>query len=148
LIRSIQAGSRGRLGSLKRHAGFTLIEVVVAFVLLALVFSTGFEIFSKGLQRAGAIEERSRALEVASSRLEDAGLEGPIAEGVTQGESRDPRFHWTRAIGRYDVGDDPNHPVTGPYVLYRIQVRVDWRGGDGRVQSLDLSTLQLAQRPT
>jgi general secretion pathway protein I len=125
----------------RREAGFTLIEVVVAFVLLALVLSTGFEIFSRGLARAGAIEERSRALEVASSRLEDVGLDEPFAEGVTQGESRDPRFHWTRAIGRYEVGDDPNHPVMGPYVL------IDWRGSDGRDHSLGLSTLQLAQRP-
>jgi type II secretory pathway pseudopilin PulG len=72
--------------------------VVVAFVLLALVFSTAFEIFTQGLSRAGALEERSRALEVVSSQLAGAGMEQPLAEGTTSGESRDPRYRWTRAI--------------------------------------------------
>lgn len=138
---------RTRRGRARAIGGFTLIEVVVAFVLLALVLSTAFEVFSKGLARAGALEERSRALEVVSSRLEDAGLDKPLAEGIDQGDSSDPRFHWTRAVGRYDVGDDPNHPVGGPFLLYRIEVRVDWHGADGRDHSLGMSTLRLGPRP-
>ncbi len=55
---------RTRPGRFSR--GFTLIEVVVAFVLLGLVLSTGYEVFSEGLARAGALEERSRALDALS----------------------------------------------------------------------------------
>ncbi len=127
--------------------GFTLIEVVVAFVLLALVLSTSFEIFSQGMSRAGALEERSRALEVARSRLSDAGMEEPLKEGVAQGESEDPRFHWTTTIARYEENPDPNHPIPSAYVLFRIDAKVDWHGSEGKDHSLALSTLRLGSRP-
>ena len=129
-----------------RSAGFTLIEVVVAFVLLALVLSTGFEIFSQGLSRAGGLDERSRALEVARSALTDAGMEEVLKPGIAQGESQDPRFHWTRTITPYDESPDPNHPIQATYVLYRVDVKVDWRGGDGKDHALALSTLDLGPR--
>jgi general secretion pathway protein I len=133
----------------RRDRGFTLIEVVVAFVLLALVFSTAFEIFTQGLSRAGALEERSRALEVVSSQLAGAGMEQPLAEGTTSGESRDPRYRWTTSVTRYDeaTAADPNHPIVTPYQLYRVEVRVDWHGGDAKDHSLDMATLKLGARP-
>jgi general secretion pathway protein I len=130
----------------RRAGGFTLIEVVVAFVLLTLVFSTAFEIFSQGLSRAGALDERSRALEVARSRLDDAGVEEKLREGVAAGGSEDPRFRWTTNVTRVDEGD-PAHPPQSIYVLYRVDVKVDWRGGDAKDHSLEISTLQLANRP-
>ena len=129
------------------QAGFTLIEVVVAFVVLTLVFSVGFEIFSTGLARAGMLEERSRALEVARSRLDDVGMEETIAAGATQGEAQDPRFHWTTTVTPYDEGSDPMHPIQSSYALYRVDVTVDWHGGDGKDHSLALSTLDLGPRP-
>lgn len=130
----------------RSSAGFTLIEVVVAFVLLALVFSVGFEIFTTGLARASALDERSRALEVARSRLADAGTEETLQEGIAQGDSDDARFHWTTTVTPFESGTDPMHPISSAYALFRVEVRVDWRGGDGRDHSLALSTLDLGSR--
>ena len=48
--------------------GFTLLEVVVAFVLLALTLVTVFQIFSTGLARPAEHDEHSRSLERAQSR--------------------------------------------------------------------------------
>ena len=85
--------------SRRREQGFTLIEVVVAFVLLALVMSTAFEIFSAGLARAGQLEERSRALVVAQSRLASVGVEETLKESETF-------WRWqTRPIVSRRVGD-------------------------------------------
>jgi general secretion pathway protein I len=131
-----------------RTRGFTLIEVVVAFALLTLVFAVGFQIFSGGLARAGALDERSRALEVARSRLAVAGMEEPLKEGQSQGESADPRFRWTTTITPYEVTHDPSLPqVTAAYALYHIETRVDWHGGDEKEHSIELSTLQLGNKP-
>lgn len=127
----------------RREAGFTLIEIVVAFVLLGLVLSTGFEIFSEGMTRATGLAERSKALEIASSRLADLGAEGPVKPGISQGEARDARFHWTSTIDPYTEGQDPAHPVTSAYALYRVEVKVDWHGADGKDRSLSLATLRL-----
>jgi general secretion pathway protein I len=85
-----------------RERGFTLIEVVVAFVLLALVLSVSFEIFSTGMARTADLDDRSRALVVAQSRLAITGAEEALKEGVTSGESDDRRFRWTVTVRRAD----------------------------------------------
>src|SRR3954464_8905890 len=89
------------------EAGFTLVEIVVAFVLLALVLSTGFEIFASGLRRAGELEDQSRAIVIAQSQLAAAGLDTPATEGVAQGDTEDGRFHWT-------VTTSPSNEATPP----------------------------------
>jgi general secretion pathway protein I len=126
--------------------GFTLIEVVVAFALLALVFSVAFEIFSSGLSRAATLEDRSRALEVARSRLASAGLEQTLAPGISQGDGEDPRFHWTLAVTPFEVSSDALHPIQSAYALFRVAVEVDWRDADGKDRTMSLSTLQLGPR--
>ena len=126
--------------------GFTLIEVVVAFVLLALVMSTALEIFSAGLARAGRLDERSRALVIAQSRMAVVGVEETLKEGVTSGESEDRKFQWTVTVARTGEGEDPGKPAPSVYALYRIDVRVTWRGADTRDHSLALSTLGIWTR--
>jgi general secretion pathway protein I len=133
---------------LRTSKGFTLIEVVVAFALLTLVFAVGFEIFAGGLARAGALDERSRALEVARSRQAIAGVEDPLKEGQSQGESADPRFRWTTTVTPFEVQHDPSLPVVmAAYALYRVETRVDWHGADEKDHTIALSTLQLGNKP-
>jgi general secretion pathway protein I len=134
---------------MKRAAGFTLIEIVVAFVLLALVLSTGFEIFASGLRRAGELEDQSRAIVIAQSRLAATGLEQPLVEGSAQGVSEDGRFHWAVTVSPSTEGQPPpDQPQPGPgtYMAFRVDVRVDWEGGDSRPHSFALATLGIGQR--
>jgi general secretion pathway protein I len=125
----------------RRSRGFTLIEVVVAFVMLALVLSVSFEIFTGGLKRAGELEDYSQALLIAQSKLSAAGTEKDFKEGQSQGDSDDRRFHWTVAQSKTDEGLPPDSKGPFVYVLYRVDVKVDWHGGDGHPHSLGLSTL-------
>jgi general secretion pathway protein I len=130
----------------RRAAGFTLIEVVVAFVLLALVLGVSFEIFTTGFARTALLEDQSRALLVAQSRLAAAGVEENLKEGETHGESEDRRFQWTVVIKRSDEGSQPGKPAPSVYQLYRIDVTVTWQGADDRRRQLALSTLGLWTR--
>ena len=137
---------RERPRSAKREVGFTLIEVVVAFVLLSLVLVTAFEVFSAGFARAGELDDRSRALVMAQSKLAAAGMEDGLKDSQAQGESEDRRFQWTVAVKRVEDAD-PTAPPTSSWVMYRIDVRVAWRGSDTREHALSLSTLGVGQRP-
>lgn len=133
---------------MRRQSGFTLIEVVVAFVLLALVLSVSFEIFSTGMARASDLDDRARALVVAQSRLALAGAEEPLKEGAATGETEDRRFQWTVNVRRADDASmslDGKAP-SGAYALYRVDVRVAWRGADTRERALDLATLSLGAK--
>jgi general secretion pathway protein I len=134
----------------RRERGFTLIEVVVAFVLLSLVLSVSFEIFTRGMARAGDLDDRARALVVAQSRLGLAGLEEGWSEGVTSGESADRRYQWTLTIRRADelANGADGKPATSAYTMYRVDVHVAWRGADGREHALDLATLATGAKPS
>ena len=135
-----------RMGA--RQRGFTLIEVVVAFVLLSTVLALGFEIFSDGLRRTGELEDRSRAVIIAQSRLDYAGLEDPLAEGSVQGESEDHRFRWTLSVTLNPESEGtPQQAVSSAYVLYRIEARVEWTGADQRTRAYSLSTMRIGPKP-
>ena len=125
--------------------GFTLVEVVVAFVLLSLVLVAGFEVFTTGMRRAGELEDRSIALELAESTIARAGVEVPLQESQHAGQSPDGRFQWSLGIRRAERDGDPNVPVTNSYGLYRIDVSVRWNGADGRERRIALATAQLGE---
>lgn len=131
----------------RAQRGFTLIEIVVAFVLLALVLVTSFEIFTGGMRRASDLEDYSRALLIAQSKLAATGTEEPLKDGDVQGESEDRRFRWAVAVRRTEEGaPEPGQPNNNPYALFRIDVRVAWVGADTRERSMALSTIALGSR--
>jgi general secretion pathway protein I len=124
--------------------GFTLVEIVVAFVLLSLVLVSSFELFTSGMRRAGNLDERSQALAVAQSQLALAGMEIPLKEGQHAGQTEDGRYRWTLAITRFEeAAQQPNQPLLSAYGLYRVETVVSWTGADGRAQSISLATLEL-----
>jgi general secretion pathway protein I len=129
---------------LRTERGFTLVEVIVAFLLLAMVLTTGFEVFTAGMRRAIDLEERSQALAVAQSRLAVVGPELEVKENSISGQTEDGKFRWTQTIARSKEGEaDPGGRLTTAYGLYRIEVVVSWRGADEREHTLSLATLEL-----
>ena len=137
--------SRGRPRSGKREAGFTLIEVVVAFVMLSLVLATSFQIFSTGLQRAGDLEDYSRALVIAQSQLAESTIGDTFVEGEKSGESEDRRFRWTVATSIYDDGTPEEQRQQASYYSFRVAVRVGWNNAAGKERHLDLATLAVGR---
>ena len=133
--------SPGRPRSAKREAGFTLIEVVVAFVMLTLVLATSFQIFSTGMQRAGDLQDYSRALVIAQSQLAQSSVGETFEEGDTAGESEDRRFRWILSVSTFDDGTDPTKRVLNSFYSVRIAVRVSWQSGSSQDRHLDLATL-------
>ena len=127
-----------------REGGFTLVEVVVAFVLLSMVLATGFELFTTGMRRAVDLEERAQALAIAQSRIAAAGVEENLKEGVASGQSEDGKYRWTVTVTRSAEGaPEPHQPVQTAYGLYRIEAVVVWRGADERDHTFSLATLDL-----
>jgi len=129
---------------MRAQRGFTLVEIVVAFVLLSLVLVSGFEVFTTGMRRAGDLDDRAQALAVAQSRLALAGTETPLKEGQSAGQTEDGRYRWTLGITRYEeAAQQPNQPTLSAYGLFRVETVVSWTGADGRSHSISLATLEL-----
>lgn len=70
-------------------SGFTLLEVLIAFVILSLTLAAVFGAFSTGLQSLGTAEEAELAVLRAQSKLESAGLTEPLVASQTNGDFED-----------------------------------------------------------
>jgi prepilin-type N-terminal cleavage/methylation domain-containing protein len=65
--------------------GFTLVEVLVAFVILAGAVILSFQIFADGIRRLSTVETRTKTVNVARSELARLSTAKNIPEGITAG---------------------------------------------------------------
>ncbi|HET6518572.1 MAG TPA: prepilin-type N-terminal cleavage/methylation domain-containing protein [Geminicoccaceae bacterium] len=123
-------------------AGFTLIEVLIAFVILALALGALLPGFSTGLRGLDTADDYATAALLAESRLAAVGREEPLEEGTTAGEF-DDRFRW-----RLDVtalpGADPDGVL--PVLPYGVVLTVSWDARDDE-RSVVIETLRLGPPP-
>ena len=133
-----------------RCAGFSLLEVLAAFVVLALVGTALFRIFSGALGNASLSDEYSRATLYAESRLAIQEVETPLREGAQQGTSDDGKYAWTARVEPYKPpGSTPDLDAAAdlmPVRLWRIAVTVSWAAPSGTDRSIALATVRLAAR--
>jgi general secretion pathway protein I len=130
--------------------GFSLIEVLAAFVILALVTTALFRLFSSSLSNASASEEWSRALQVAESQLEIAAAAQPLREVSDRGTDETGRVRWETRVAYYVILNvDPDLERASENLasrLYRITVDVKFDGTNGRERTLSLATVKMGPR--
>ncbi len=133
----------------KRHIrGFTLIEILVALIILGLSLGVIMQIFSAGLDRARKTEARAIAVQLAESKLAAVGVEEPLTEGETDGQF-DDKYRWRVLVQPYrPAGDDGGANETRVLVhAFAVNVRVFWSGGGagGDDSAVSLSTIRLVK---
>jgi len=128
----------------KFEQGFSLLEVLVAFSILAVTLGVLLNIFGGGIRLAGVSDDSARAASLAQSRLVQVGVAEELIEGETRGDF-DDRFRWVVRVQPYAVLDEEIDAENLPVQLYLVNVRVEWNDG-GRPRSLALTTLRLAAK--
>jgi general secretion pathway protein I len=142
--------ARGRRPAV-RAGGFSLIEVLAAFVILSLVATALFGLFGGALRNLAAADDWNRAVLVAESRLAAAASIRPLREAVDRGDVDDGRIKWETRVSPYDP------PVEGgqelgqladamPTRLWRVEVFVTFPGLAGGERAFALATLRLGER--
>ena len=123
-----------------RDGGFTLLEVLVAFIVLAVSLGMAFEIFSTGLRGVEASAARTAAVLHTESVLASAGAEDALSEGDSAGEFGDG-YGWRLSVRRFQLDEEgvetPNLPLA-----FVVRVTVDRADTPG----VTLTTLRLAPR--
>ena len=121
--------------------GFTLIEVLVALVILATVLGIAFTVFSDNLQLTQTNERKRVAAMYAQSKLAVLGKETPL-EHEPQTGAFDDEYDWTVSIN--DYGDDADRE-SWPLAAKMVTLTVSWMDGPFD-RSFTLSTLRLVAK--
>jgi general secretion pathway protein I len=124
-----------------RQSGYTLIEVLVAFMILALALTVLMRIFSGGLRNVSVSSDYATATLIAESRLAAAGIDLPLVPGETSGTEGE-RFEWTISVQDYEPWPGYRSAAQG-VDAYRVTVTVEWPHRD-RTRSVGLSTVRLS----
>lgn len=125
-----------RAGS-NKNRGFTLIEVLVAFLILAFSLSALFSVFSGSLRSVRQGEAHAHATSVARSLLAALDADGFTGAEEKSGES-DSGYRWRMEVSSIDQVED------GDFEPFLVTVSVTWGVLDR--QSVNLSTVRLVRR--
>ena len=132
--------------------GFSLLEVLVAFVILSLVATALFRLFSGALQNMSAADDYTKAVLVAESALAKAGATQPLREATDNGTADEGRIEWaTRVVPYSPEGVSPDlerAAETMPTRLYKVSAEVTFPSPSGGKRTFALATTRLGSRET
>lgn len=108
--------------------GFSLLEVLVAFVIAALSLAVMYQIFSRGITSTVLGGEYAEAVAIAENKLAELGVLEPLEETATSGTVED-KYHWRLSFK--DPDPDPDASFASPFPLMEIELSLTWdaRGG-------------------
>ena len=157
-----RSGSRSTSPA-RRARGFTLIEMIAAFVIFAIAVGSLMQILTMSINATRRSLDETRAALWAQSMLDTVGIGERIEAGNSNGEF-DRNYRWEMAIEQIDpqlveasaestmgdmaiaspVGNPGSSPISElPQMeLYHVELRVLWGGGT-RERSARFTTLRL-----
>jgi general secretion pathway protein I len=129
--------------------GFTLIETLVAMMLLAISLVVILQLFSGGLRSGKMADDYTRAIFYAREKMEEYLLVDDFQEGVFEG-TFDENYRWLvdiKLVKPEDEDEDENTDEEKPSMvdLFNVDVQVFWPIG-GREKNFQISTLKIAEK--
>ncbi len=121
-----------------KQQGFSLLEILVAFSVMALSLGVLLKIFSYGVQTASLAETYTTSVQIAESLLDRTGIESRIQIGKTSGIIDDD-YLWSVTVTPFSWDEDEGDEQG--YALYKVGVKVFRQGEENR--AVQLSTLKL-----
>ncbi len=105
-------------GATSRDRGFTIVEALVAFAILAVLGTALFQALGGSMATSRNLEQRERALMLARSLYEAVGLREVARLGQAEGTDKGG-LRWRR-----EVASIPQVPGEARYELRRIRIEI------------------------
>lgn len=131
----------------KEQQGFSLLEMLIAFSILAVSLGILLRIFSSGVSTAQITDDYTNAVQIANNLLAKTGVEKPLKMGEELGEEND-FYHWRVRISQKTFVSPALDLRDLPVQLFNVNVLV-WWGDDAKTDDrvLELNTVKLAPPP-
>jgi len=126
-----------------KHSGFTLMETLVAMMILSIALAVIFQQFSAALNAGHISESYTRAVWHAKEKMDELLLVETLSEDVQEGDFGDG-YRWRYQIEQ--VKSDSRLNLEG-FADFTITVWVSWQQGQN-TKSMDISALTIAKSTT
>ena len=122
-----------------------MLEILIAFSILALSLGILLKIFSAGVNTAVVAEDYTAAVQIAESLMAKTGVETPLQEGQDSGTENE-KYNWQVDVGPYVFNPDNVDDTTTTAVLFKVKVIVSWGEDNANDRQVELTTLKLVNK--
>ncbi len=124
---------------MNKNKGFSLLEILVAFTIMAISLGIVLKIFSSGVNTAVISEDYIIATQIAESLMAKTGVEEPLAVGQSSGTDND-KYQWLVKVENYT---NPESEEDAEIELMTVQVTVKW-GDEQNARTVELNTVKVS----
>jgi general secretion pathway protein I len=130
---------------LNKQKGFSLLEILIAFSILAISLGILLKIFSAGINTAVAAEDYTAAVQIAESLMAKTGLESPLQAGEDSGTENE-KYEWQVLVTPYLFNPENIDEMTITTTLFKVKVIVNWDIKKTKRREIELTTLKLVNK--
>ena len=128
-----------------KQQGFSLLEILVAFSILALSLGILLKIFSAGVNTAIVAEDYTAAVQIAESLMAKTGVETPMQANQASGVENE-KYHWLVEVSPFEFNPENVDPTALTAVLFKVKVTVSWGDDNVNDRQIELTTLKLINK--
>ena len=128
-----------------KQQGFSLLEILIAFSILALSLGILLKIFSAGVNTALVAEDYTAAIQIAESLMAKTGVETPLQAGQDSGLENE-KYHWQVEVSPFEFNPENVDPTALTAVLFKVKVTVSWGDDNVNDRQIELTTLKLINK--
>ena len=126
--------------------GFSLLEILIAFSILAVSLGILLKIFSTGITTAQVADNYTMAAQIANNLMAKTGVETPLKISEELGVENN-FYHWRVRVNPQTFASPELDLRALPVELFKVNVLV-WWGDDDKTDDrvLELNTMKLAAK--
>lgn len=128
-----------------KQQGFSLLEILIAFSILALSLGILLKIFSAGVNTAVVAEDYTAAVQIAESLMAKTGVETPLQNGQDSGLEND-KYHWLVEVSPIVFNPEEIDATAITAELFKVTVIVSWGDDNVNDRQIELTTLKLSNK--